>query len=321
MGLILLILVATDASAFVCYITRFTEENFACLIAFIFIKKAIEKLIHIHDHYPIHESECFCRPDNETLLTEYGTSSEFISFNLTKPYKYPCEFETDNGILISGLQSVGCHYVPNAFLMSVLLFIGTFLISYHLKGFKSASFFPAKVRGVISDFAVIIAILSMCLVDFLVNVDTPKLKVPGSLRPTWSGRGWLIDPIGSNPYYTPIAAIVPALLGTILIFMDQQITAVIVNRKEHKLEVIIHGIMKLITPSTYLSFWNIAERRWLSSWFVDCDGPHRDLFHIWPTLVRGSDRVVHQPRQISYQRVRNCCSRWKAPVSWNQVLF
>ena len=29
----------------------------------------------------------------------------------------------------------------------------------------------------------------------------------------------------------------PALLATILLFMDQQITAVIVNRKEHKLNV------------------------------------------------------------------------------------
>ena len=38
-GIILLFLVATDASAYVCYITRFTEENFATLIAFIFIKK------------------------------------------------------------------------------------------------------------------------------------------------------------------------------------------------------------------------------------------------------------------------------------------
>jgi hypothetical protein len=34
-----------------------------------------------------------------------------------------------------------------------------------------------------------------------------------------------------------IAAIIPALLCTILIFMDQQITAVIINRKEHKLKV------------------------------------------------------------------------------------
>lgn len=38
-AIILFILVAIDASAFVCYITRFTEENFACLIAFIFIYK------------------------------------------------------------------------------------------------------------------------------------------------------------------------------------------------------------------------------------------------------------------------------------------
>lgn len=37
--LILLLLVAIDASALVCYITRFTEENFATLIAFIFIYK------------------------------------------------------------------------------------------------------------------------------------------------------------------------------------------------------------------------------------------------------------------------------------------
>lgn len=34
-----------------------------------------------------------------------------------------------------------------------------------------------------------------------------------------------------------LAAALPALLVTILVFMDQQITAVIVNRKEHKLKV------------------------------------------------------------------------------------
>lgn len=34
-----------------------------------------------------------------------------------------------------------------------------------------------------------------------------------------------------------LASFAPALLVTILIFMDQQITAVIVNRKENKLKV------------------------------------------------------------------------------------
>ena len=36
-GFMLLLLVMFDASAYVCYITRFTEELFATLVAFIFI--------------------------------------------------------------------------------------------------------------------------------------------------------------------------------------------------------------------------------------------------------------------------------------------
>jgi len=75
----------------------------------------------------------------------------------------------------------------------------------------------------------------MTVVDILVAVNTPKLKVPETLTPTWEGRGWTIPFFGRNPIYTVVVAIVPALLATILIFMDQQITAVIVNRKEHKL--------------------------------------------------------------------------------------
>lgn len=44
-------------------------------------------------------------------------------------------------------------------------------------------------------------------------------------------------PFGKNPWWVYPASILPALLVTILIFMDQQITAVIVNRKENKLRV------------------------------------------------------------------------------------
>lgn len=57
------------------------------------------------------------------------------------------------------------------------------------------------------------------------------------LQPTNPQRGWIIPPFGRNPWWVYLAAALPALLVTILIFMDQQITAVIVNRKEHKLKV------------------------------------------------------------------------------------
>ena len=99
--------------------------------------------------------------------------------------------------VVDGKQAPSCHPVPNAFLMSILLFFGTFLIAFFLKKAKTTPFFPASCKNFISDFAVIIAIGSMALLDYGVGVDTPKLSVPAEFRPTWSGRGWLIHPIGT----------------------------------------------------------------------------------------------------------------------------
>lgn len=56
-------------------------------------------------------------------------------------------------------------------------------------------------------------------------------------QPTNPTRGWIVLPFGANPWWVCLAAAVPAVLVTILIFMDQQITAVILNRKEYKLKV------------------------------------------------------------------------------------
>ncbi|XP_076310226.1 electroneutral sodium bicarbonate exchanger 1-like isoform X2 [Tachypleus tridentatus] len=64
---ILIALVAFDASALVCYVTWFTEENFATLISIIFIYKAVEKLLHMDNDDPIHINticpvahNCYC---------------------------------------------------------------------------------------------------------------------------------------------------------------------------------------------------------------------------------------------------------------------
>lgn len=233
-GVILLILVATDASAFVCYITRFTEENFATLIAVIFIIKAFEKTLSIGKKYPIDPSPCFCEPTNETEGWDFTLSP--LPPSNTSHAKCSFQWKVDDvDTTVYGHESVGCHYVPNAFLMSCLIFIGTFLISHHLKQFKFQNFFPTVVRSYISDFAVVIAIVSMTLVDYCVGVETPKLSVPARFAPTLDTRGWVVPLLGGNPIWSPILAFLPAILGSILIFMDQQITAVIINRKEHKL--------------------------------------------------------------------------------------
>ena len=70
----MIILCAFEMSAMVAYITRFTEENFALLIATIYIFKAFEKIIDIGKQYPLdppepklNATDCYCVPHNDTL--------------------------------------------------------------------------------------------------------------------------------------------------------------------------------------------------------------------------------------------------------------
>uniref|UniRef100_A0A8C2HG58 Solute carrier family 4 member 10a n=1 Tax=Cyprinus carpio TaxID=7962 RepID=A0A8C2HG58_CYPCA len=236
-----LLLVATDASSLVCYITRFTEEAFASLICIIFIYEALEKLIHLGETYPFNmhndlnqltQYSCVCTmpkdPSNATLnyWQEKNITSDVSSQGCVE----------NRGEFVG--RACGHHgpYIPDVLFWSVILFFSTVAMSSFLKEFKTSRYFPTKVRAVISDFAVFITIMTMVLIDYALGVPSPKLQVPNEFKPTRDDRGWFISPIGPNPWWTIIVSFIPALLCTILIFMDQQITAVIINRKEHKLK-------------------------------------------------------------------------------------
>uniref|UniRef100_A0A8C4QRI2 Anion exchange protein n=1 Tax=Eptatretus burgeri TaxID=7764 RepID=A0A8C4QRI2_EPTBU len=242
-----LILVAADASSLVCYITRFTEEAFASLICLIFIYEALEKLVHLGVTYPIHmhddlnmltQHTCTCAPPQVSNVTSNGTNVwtnqtvDTIAWeNLTVS-----DCKILRGVFVGNSCSQKGPYVPDVLFWSVILFFSTFFLSGCLKNFKTTRYFPTKVRAIISDFAVFLTIALMVVLDCLVGIPSPKLKVPSVFKPTRDDRGWIVNPMGRNPWWTIPAASVPALLCTILIFMDQQITAVIINRKEHKLK-------------------------------------------------------------------------------------
>ncbi|ELK08028.1 Electrogenic sodium bicarbonate cotransporter 1 [Pteropus alecto] len=249
-----LILVATDASFLVQYFTRFTEEGFSSLISFIFIYDAFKKMIKLADYYPINSNfkvgynthfSCACMPpgpvnisvSNDTTLAPEDLptmSSTDMYHNATFDWAVLSKKEC----LKYGGNLLGnnCDFVPDITLMSFILFLGTYTSSMALKKFKTSRYFPTTARKLISDFAIILSILIFCVIDALVGVDTPKLIVPSEFKPTSPNRGWFVPPFGGNPWWVCLAAAIPALLVTILIFMDQQITAVIVNRKEHKLK-------------------------------------------------------------------------------------
>uniref|UniRef100_A0A8C2D1Q5 Anion exchange protein n=1 Tax=Cyprinus carpio TaxID=7962 RepID=A0A8C2D1Q5_CYPCA len=231
-----LVLVATDASFLVQYFTRFTEEGFSSLISFIFIYDAFKTMLKLAHYYPINSDykinyvtqyDCMCIAPTEGKTWYLSFSDVFFWSSLSK-----------KECLKYGGELVGktCDFVPDITLMSFILFFGTYTCSMCLKKFKTSPFFPTTVRKLISDFAIVLAILIFCGVDALVGVDTPKLIVPSEFKPTSPNRGWFVPPFGGNPWWVYLAAALPALLVTILLFMDQQITAVIVNRKEHRLK-------------------------------------------------------------------------------------
>ncbi|NP_001347442.1 sodium bicarbonate cotransporter 3 isoform 9 [Mus musculus] len=242
-----IVLVATDASSLVCYITRFTEEAFAALICIIFIYEALEKLFHLGEIYAFNMHNnldeltsytCVCaepsNPSNETL--ELWKRKNITAYSVSWGNLTVSECKTFHGMFVGSACGPHGPYVPDVLFWCVVLFFTTFFLSSFLKQFKTKRYFPTKVRSTISDFAVFLTIVIMVAIDYLVGIPSPKLHVPEKFEPTDPSRGWIISPLGDNPWWTLLIAAVPALLCTILIFMDQQITAVIINRKEHKLK-------------------------------------------------------------------------------------
>ncbi|KRY11621.1 Electroneutral sodium bicarbonate exchanger 1 [Trichinella patagoniensis] len=203
-GLMLIIFVAIDASAFVAFITRFTEEAFATLISLIFLVKAVEELMEISYDSPvvtsvqnIFTSPCYCKfysNDSVTLHEPYLLPPS----TLANSSREACLFD---GGVIEGMQ---CFYKPD-------------------------------VRHVVADFNVTIAILLMTAAKWAVGTDVPCLEVPDKLNPTRE-RDWILNPLDVKPWWMALACFLPACFFSILILMDQNITSVIINRPENKLK-------------------------------------------------------------------------------------
>ncbi|NP_001392197.1 electroneutral sodium bicarbonate exchanger 1 isoform 7 [Homo sapiens] len=188
-----IVLVATDASSLVCYITRFTEEAFASLICIIFIYEAIEKLIHLAETYPIHMhsqldhlSLYYCRctlpenPNNHTL--QYWKDHNIVTAEVHWANLTVSECQEMHGEFMGSACGHHGPYTPDVLFWSCILFFTTFILSSTLKTFKTSRYFPTRVRSMVSDFAVFLTIFTMVIIDFLIGVPSPKLQVPSVFK-------------------------------------------------------------------------------------------------------------------------------------------
>lgn len=119
-------------------------------------------------------------------------------------------------------------------LLSLLLALGTFYISTTLSRMRSGPYLRRQVREFLADFGPTIAIALMTGVALWLHaVELETLALPAEFATT-SGRAWLVNPLDA-PTWVWAASIVPALLVSILLYLDQNITVRLVNDPRNKL--------------------------------------------------------------------------------------
>lgn len=243
---------AFEGSVCVRLFTRFTQEIFSALITLIYIVETALKLVVTYKRHPllaeyVYENDIATPaviPIVDDAQNEIDGSSANLTEVLTATVRTAIEAistglsnNTEGLNLLIPSDKIGPLNQPNTALFCTCLTLGTFTLAYSLKIFRNSKFLGRNARRALGDFGVPISILIFVLLDFsLPQVFTAKLNVPEGISPSDPlRRGWLI-PFGPVPTWLPFICVVPAMLVFILIFMETQISELIVGKAERGLK-------------------------------------------------------------------------------------
>lgn len=115
----------------------------------------------------------------------------------------------------------------------------TFGSAIALRGLKTSVYFTKSIRNNLSNFAPAIGVLLGSLIARAMRLkyigcQLPSLSLPTKFATT-SGRPWLV-PMLDLPVWARWSACLPAAFLAVLLFLDQNITARLVNNPRYKME-------------------------------------------------------------------------------------
>ena len=258
-------IVALEGCFLIRYFTRFTEEIFACMISLIFVYDAFKYMWHEYEAYPLTED-----------VTQYSYRDN-----------------TTNCTILSDEES---NSTANTALLATMLMLGTFFVAYSLRKLRHSHFFGHRARRIFSDFGVFIAIVAMVIIDWSASgVYTQKLAVPDGFGVTSpSKRGWFVNPMGTNESMSPgwiFAALIPAVLVSILIFMEIEFTNVILDKKDNKLKKGPGYNLDLFVVGLLVGLCSVLGLPWM------CATPIHTVSHFHALSVMSTN---HAPGEHSY---------------------
>ncbi len=281
---ICLVLIAFDLCVLVRMVTRFTEEIFAVLVSIIFIQKAISYIVKTFQQHPItnHPTPKPCyelsNVANYTSMASNATNAS-IANDITTELEHPCYS-----------------------LMTTILIIMTFFLAFYFRKIRGSRYFSLKIRHIISDFGVIIAVAIVITFDNLLGDDfTKKL----SIKRDYFSRDWLVNLMGEERAMSIghiFLAILPAFLVSIILIMETGLTAVILDKKENKFKKGFGYHLDLLIVACLAVVSSIVGLPWM------CASPVNSISHFHTLTILSS---THAPGTNPYiikvkeQRVTN----------------
>lgn len=125
-------------------------------------------------------------------------------------------------------------------LLTLVISATTFGTATVLKGLRNTVYFNKSIRKNLSNFAPTIGVVAGSLLARSARLAhgaealLPALAIPANFQTT-SGRPWLV-PLFDLPVWARWAAFLPALMATVLLFLDQNITVRVVNNPSYKMD-------------------------------------------------------------------------------------
>lgn len=180
-------------------------------------------------------------------------------------------------------------------LLALVLAVGTFYIAMTLARIRSSRYLLPWIREFLSDFGPSIALVIMVAVAWsLGDAGTLETLTVSSVDPeTMSGSMW-VD-LGSVPTWIKWAAVGPAALATVLIFLSQNITARLVNSPENKLTKGESYHLDLAVVGGLIGFCSLLGWPWMVAATVRSLAHVRALAVVEEVVTRGNRReeIIH----------------------------
>ncbi|MEZ4332263.1 MAG: sodium bicarbonate transporter family protein [Myxococcota bacterium] len=178
-----------------------------------------------------------------------------------------------------------------AALLGVVLSLGTYSLSRTLKSAAQTRFLVGSARAFLSDFGPTIAIAAMTLVAL--SLPQIRLEVPGIPERfgTTDGRPWRVE-LFALPTWAIFASLAPALMATILLFLDQNITTRLVNAPGNRLRKGVGFHLDLLIVGMIVAIGSLFALPWIVAATVHSLNHVRSLATTEVVAANGVQREV-----------------------------